>query len=160
MTGEELQAELIRRKIHLPIIFLTAYGDVPTSVRAIKLGAIDFLTKPVSSKLLIERIQMVLQQESQKHNHSQLIKQEICGRLNGLTSRESEVILLVVAGHSNKEIARQLGISYRTVEIRRSRVMEKTGATNLLELAHTYEACGLPSRRLSENSDRSEDEAG
>jgi FixJ family two-component response regulator len=149
MTGDELQAELIRRKIHLPIIFLTAYGDIPTSVRAIKLGAIDFLTKPVSSKLLIERIQTALQQESQRHNHSQLVVQEICGRLNGLTSRESEVMLLVVAGHSNKEIARQLDISPRTVEIHRARVMEKTGAANLLELARMYEACGIPSGSAS-----------
>jgi FixJ family two-component response regulator len=149
MTGDELQAELIRRKILLPIIFLTAYGDIPTSVRAIKLGAIDFLTKPVSSKLLIERIQTALQQESQRHNHSQLVEQEICGRLNGLTSRELEVMLLVVAGHSNKEIARQLDISPRTVEIHRARVMEKTGAANLLELARMYEACGIPSGSAS-----------
>jgi FixJ family two-component response regulator len=149
MTGDELQAELIRRKIHLPIIFLTAYGDIPTSVRAIKLGAVDFLTKPVPSKLLIERIQIVLQQESQRHNHSQLCTQEISGRLNGLTSRESEVMLLVVAGHSNKEIARQLDISPRTVEIHRARVMEKTGAANLLELARMYEACGFLSGSAS-----------
>lgn len=149
MSGDELQAELIRRNIHLPIIFLTAYGDIPTSVRAIKHGAIDFLTKPVSSKLLLERIQIVLQQEPQRHKHSQLDEEVICGRLNGLTSRESEVMLLVIAGHTNKEIARQLDISHRTVEIHRARVMEKTGATNLLELARMYEACGLPSGSAS-----------
>jgi len=149
MTGDELQAELIHRKTHLPIIFLTAYGDIPTSVRAIKNGAIDFLTKPVSSKLLIERIQTALQQESQRHNNSELVEQKICGRLNGLTSRESEVMLLVVAGHSNKEIARHLDISPRTVEIHRARVMEKTGAANLLELARMHEACGLPSGSAS-----------
>lgn len=143
MTGDELQTELIRRDIHLPIIFLTGYGDIPTTVRVIKAGAVDFLTKPVSSKLLIERIRGVLEQEARNYEDSLLADQALCRRLNGLTSRESEVMSLVVAGHSNKKIARQLGISHRTVEVHRARVMEKTGATSLLELARLCESCRL-----------------
>jgi FixJ family two-component response regulator len=143
MNGDELQAELIRRNIHLPIIFLTAYGDIPMTVRTIKAGAADFLTKPVPSKLLLERIQAVLHDEIRMHEQA-LAEQALCNRLNSLTSRELEILPLVVAGHSNKEIARHLDISHRTVEIHRARILNKTGATNLLELARLCEACRLP----------------
>ncbi|WP_020485258.1 response regulator transcription factor [Methylomonas sp. MK1] len=142
LDGHELQAELIRRHIHLPIIFLTAYGDIPMTVRAMKAGAVDFLTKPVSTDLLLDRVQAALQIEI--NTHAQAIKgQAQCNRLSGLTSRELEIMEMVVAGLTNKEIARRLGISHRTVEIHRAKVMEKTGATNLLELARIYEACRL-----------------
>lgn len=138
LNGDELQAELIRRKIRLPIIFLTAYGDIPMTVRAIKAGAVDFLTKPVPREVLIERIQAVLQHETQ--THEQTVEQDLCMSQYGLTSREMEIMSLVVAGHSNKEIGRQLGISYRTVEIHRARILKKTGTTNPLELARLCEA--------------------
>ncbi|MEC4747343.1 response regulator [Methylomicrobium sp. Wu6] len=143
LKGHELQAELIRRKIHLPIIFLTAYGDIPMTVRAIKAGAVDFLTKPVPSNLLIERIQEVLQHETQIPEQPQA-EQALCMSQYGLTSREMEIMSLVVAGHSNKEIARKLGISHRTVEIHRARILKKTGTTTPLELARLCEACHLP----------------
>ena len=142
LNGDELQVELIRRNIHLPIIFLTAYGDIPMSVRAIKAGAVDFLTKPVPSKQLIERIQAVLKHEAQIQEQNRA-KQTLCDRLNCLTSRELELLPLIVAGKSNKEIARQLDVSHRTIEIHRARVLKKTGAANLIELAHLYEACQL-----------------
>lgn len=140
LDGHELQAELIRRHIHLPIIFLTAYGDIPMTVRAMKAGAIDFLTKPVSTELLLDRVRAALEIEINPATHATtgLIP---CNRLSSLTSRELEIMGLVVAGLTNKEIARHLGISHRTVEIHRAKVMEKTGATNLLELARIHEAC-------------------
>ncbi|MGJ0484658.1 MAG: response regulator transcription factor [Methylomicrobium sp.] len=143
LNGDELQAELIRRKIHLPIIFLTAYGDIPMTVRAIKAGAVDFLTKPVPRDQLIERIQTVLQHEAQVHE--QTAEQALCmSQQYGLTSREMEIMALVVAGLANKEIARQLGISYRTVEIHRARILKKTGTTNPLELARLCAASNFP----------------
>jgi len=142
MNGDELQAELIRRNIHLPIIFLTAYDDIPMTVRVIKAGAVDFLTKPVASKLLLERIQEVLQHEAQVHEQA-MAEQALCNRLNSLTSRELEILPLVLAGHVNKEVGRLLGISHRTVEIHRARILNKTGTTNLLELARLCEACKL-----------------
>ncbi|MDO9106897.1 MAG: response regulator [Methylovulum sp.] len=142
MSGHELQTELMRRNEHLPIIFLTAYGDIPMTVRAIKAGAVDFLTKPVPSNVLLERIQAVLQQVLQLHEQA-LAGQALCDRLNDLTTRELEILPLLVAGHANKEIARYLNISYRTVEIHRARVLKKTGASNLLELARLCEACRL-----------------
>ncbi len=138
MTGDELQTELIRLNIQLPIIFLTAFGDIPTTVRVIKAGAIDFLTKPIVSKQLVERVETVLQQQSL------LLEQSKCNRITTLTRRELDVMRLVIAGHSNKQIARQLGISYRTVEIHRARVMEKTGASNLLDLVRFCSECQIP----------------
>lgn len=137
MTGEELQLELNRLNIKLPIIFLTAFGDIPTTVRAIKAGAIDFLTKPVASKILIERIETVLQQQST------IFEQGHCNRMMTLTARELDVMRLVIAGYSNKLIARQLGISHRTVEIHRARVMEKTGSNNLLDLVRICNECQI-----------------
>ncbi|MEQ1636198.1 MAG: response regulator [Methylococcales bacterium] len=139
MTGDELQEELNRRNSHLPIIFLTAYGTIPLTVRSIKAGAVDFLTKPVPSKLLLERIQDVLQEETLNYQKI-LAEQALCDRLNNLTAREMEIMAQVVAGYANKEIARNLGISYRTVEVHRGRVMEKTGANTILELGRLCEA--------------------
>ncbi|MDO9214794.1 MAG: response regulator [Methylococcales bacterium] len=142
LNGDELQAELIRRNIHLPIIFLTAYGNIAMSVRAIKAGADDFLTKPVSNKLLIERIQAALQHEGliQQQNTE---KKALLARLSCLTCRELEVLPHIVSGLSNKEIARQLDISHRTVEIHRAQILKKTAAANLMELVRLYEACQL-----------------
>ncbi len=138
MTGDELQTELIRLNIQVPIIFLTAFGDIPMTVRVIKAGAIDFLTKPVASKLLLERIEAVLEQQSLLYEQGQ------CNRITTLTARELDVMYLVIAGHSNKRIARQLGISHRTVEIHRARVMAKTGASNLLDLVRLCSECQIP----------------
>jgi FixJ family two-component response regulator len=143
MNGDELQTELIRRNIHLPIIFLSAYGDIPTTVRVIKAGAVDFLTKPVQSKLLIERIQSVLQLEAQKQEQA-MLNEGLYNRLTNLTSRELEILPLVLEGQSNKDIARRLGISYRTIEIHRGRILRKTGVNNVLELVRLCEACHFP----------------
>jgi two-component system response regulator FixJ len=144
LNGDELQAELIRRGIHLPIIFLTAYGDIPMTVRAIKAGAVDFLTKPVPRDLLIERIQTVLEHEVQVNGQTADQVQSMSQQY-GLTSREMEIMALVVEGRSNKEIARQLGISYRTVEIHRARILKKTGTSSPLELARLCASFHLPS---------------
>ncbi|AEJ01081.1 two component transcriptional regulator, LuxR family [Nitrosomonas sp. Is79A3] len=144
MSGDELQAELNRRNMHFPIIFLTAYGSIPQTVRVMKAGAIDYLTKPISNNLLIKRIQAVLQ-EAIKRKEKVLAIQMLNSRLNELTSRELEILPLIAAGHSNKEIGRQLGISYRTIEVHRARILRKTGMTSILELGRLCEACQLVS---------------
>jgi two-component system, LuxR family, response regulator FixJ len=138
LNGPELQDELNRREIHLPIMFLSAYGDIPMTVRAIKSGAVDFLTKPVPSKLLIERIRTVLEHDNQQSNK---LKDKAVFRnlIDQLTFREKEILPLAIAGISNKEIAQQLGISYRTVETHRIRILGKTGTANFLELARLCE---------------------
>lgn len=136
MSGPELQAELIQRQVGLPILFLSAYGDVPTTVQAIQAGAVDFLTKPVDSRHLLQRVRAALQRDIAARTQR--------ARLSALTEREREVLTLAVAGCSNKEIGARLGISHRTVEIHRSHILLKTGAGNLLELVRLVDACGLP----------------
>lgn len=134
MSGLDLQAELTRRGLELPVIFMTAHADVPTSVQAMKGGAMDFLLKPVDAAALLQRVHQAI-----ARNEEDLAKATLRdaqrARLALLTEREREVLALAVAGHSNKDIARRLGISYRTVEVHRSRILSKTGAASLIELA-------------------------
>lgn len=134
MDGLQLQEELTWRKILLPVIFLTGHGDIPMSVRAIKGGAIDFLTKPVIREKLLICVRAAFT-EAKKRLSDATQNREITSCLAKLTRREREVMLLAVQGHSNKEIGSYLGISYRTVEIHKSKIMQKTGAHNLLDLA-------------------------
>ena len=141
MDGIELHEALLKRNILLPIIFLTGHGDIPMSVQAMKAGAVDFLTKPVTRERLLIAIRAAIQQSetvlSENANH-----QEALSHLAHLTDRERDVMLLAVQGHPNKHIARQLGISHRTVEIHKSKIMQKTGAINLLDLARIVHESG------------------
>lgn len=138
MNGPELQAELKARNIHLPILFLTGYGSIPLTVKTIQAGAVDFLTKPVRAKELVARIQQVLTQEAQRYQENTQVPAEAVS-LATLTSREREILQLVIQGLPNKLIARQLDISHRTVESHRIRILQKTGVANFLELAHLYD---------------------
>lgn len=135
MSGIDLQTFLIEQHSGLPIIFLTAHGDIPTTVHAIKAGALDFLTKPVDGARLVERVRAAMACVDpivERRNE----KSDGCARLEHLTEREREVLKLALSGLSNKEIARHLQISYRTVEFHRSRILSKTGASSLIQLAH------------------------
>lgn len=151
MNGDELQAELIRRNIRLPIIFLTAFGDIPTSVRTVKAGAVDFLTKPVQISQLIERIQAELLCVVQLQEQNK-VDVDFRKRLNSLTPRELDILPLTIAGIPNKEIAQQLGISFRTVELHRTNILRKTGASNFLELARQCEVSRVSFGSQQENS--------
>ncbi len=135
MDGLQLQELLRKREYALPIIFLTGHGTIPQSVKAIKAGAVDFLVKPVSFENLFESIRTALI-EYKNLIHANQQNRQFRSVLSRLTNREKEVMKLVVRGLSNKEIAAQLGISFRTVEIHRGHVMRKSGAANLLELVH------------------------
>ena len=134
MDGTDLYEVLLARNILLPVIFLTGHGDIPMSVQAMKNGAVDFLTKPVTREKLMISVRAAIQKSeivlSEKANH-----QAALSHLAHLTERERDVMRLAVQGHPNKHIARQLGISHRTVEIHKSKIMQKTGAINLLDLA-------------------------
>lgn len=134
MDGPALQEELLRRNVQLPVIFLSGKGTIPITVRTIKAGAMDFLTKPVDGSVLLARVQKALEQCLLLQKQAEAFR-SIALRLAALTEREREVMMLAVAGLTNKEIAQRLGISHRTVEIHRTHVMQKTGASNLLELA-------------------------
>ena len=138
-SGIDVQAELSRSGSLLPVIFLTAHGDIPTTVRAIQGGAVDFLTKPVDPERLIDRIEAALEKNRAAITRGQSTRadRELLGLM---TSREVEVLRLAVAGHANKEIARLLGISHRTVEFHRSQILAKSGVKNLLQLANLVTA--------------------
>lgn len=142
MDGMQLQDELCQRNILLPIVFLTGHGDIPLSVKAVKAGAVDFLTKPVTRESLLASVRSAIL-ESRRLMAQLENGQDAKLRLADLTEREREVMALAVAGSPNKEIARRLGISHRTVEIHKSKIMHKTGAINLLDLARIANEGGL-----------------
>lgn len=134
MDGPMLQDELTHRGLQLPIIFLSGQGSIPLTVQAIKSGAMDFLTKPVRGAVLLASVKAALEQCSILQNQFR-ISQSNSARLAMLTEREHEVMMLAVAGQTSKEIAQRLDISYRTVEIHRAHIMQKTGTSSMLELA-------------------------
>ena len=133
MSGLELQAELRRREINIPVIILTGHGDVKVAVHAMKAGAVDFIEKPFNNELLLHGIQKAVA-DSLHSSGTRVRRQEILQRLERLTTRERQVLRLVVAGETNKGVARHLGISDKTVEIHRAKVMEKMQAKSLAEL--------------------------
>ena len=142
MDGMQLQQELLKRNILLPIIFLTGHGDIPMSVKAMKAGAMDFLTKPVSREKLLSAVRSAMR-ESEKIAAKSIHHHDAKSRLPDLTDRERDVMILAIQGYPNKEIARHLDISHRTVEIHKSKIMRKTGAINLLDLARIAHEGGL-----------------
>ncbi len=133
MSGLELQRALAERAIDLPVIILTGHGDVQVAVRAMKAGAVDFIEKPFNNELLLDRIQRAVA-ESVDADGARVEQHEIASRMRLLTPRERQVLELVVAGETNKGIARHLGISEKTVEIHRARVMDKMRAKSLVHL--------------------------
>lgn len=150
-SGPELHAELNRRGCRLPIIYLTAHGDIPMTVRAMKAGATDFLTKPVDGAVLLERVQAALRQHSDLLAEQRKVDAQR-RRLALLTPREREVMMHALSGNASKAIAKQLGISHRTVELHRARVLQKTGTSNMLELAQLAADCGLSARPSSSST--------
>ncbi len=141
-SGLELQDRLAERGISLPIVFMTAYADVPMSVRAMKAGAVDFVEKPFNEQLLLEAVHRALERD--QRDRSAARNQEECRRrVQRLTRRERQVLELVVAGKTNREIADQWGISEKTVKIHRGRVMRKMRAGSLPELVVLAQQAGV-----------------
>jgi len=141
LSGLDLQSELAQANVHVPIIFITGHGDIPMSVRAMKAGAIEFLTKPFRDQDLLDAIQQALERDrlerSQRADNAELQK-----RYQSLTPRETEVFGLVVKGLLNKQIALQLGTSEITVKLHRRQVMEKMQADSLADLVRMAERLG------------------
>lgn len=133
MSGVELQKILVEKGVTLPKIIITGYGDVPTAVRAMRQGAVDFLQKPIDEQAMLELIQHCIERDADTRRKSTR-RREIKSKIAKLTPREQEVMDLVVVGKSNKEVARALGISPKTVEVHRGRVMEKMRADSLADL--------------------------
>jgi FixJ family two-component response regulator len=142
MSGLELQEELNRRGAIVPVIFISGHGDIPMAVDAIQHGAFDFLQKPFRDQDLIDRVQRALAID---HANRETLAQRdtVRQRYESLTPREQEVIALVTQGKANKVMAGDLGVSQRTVEIHRARVMEKMGAQSLAQLVRMVIDLGL-----------------
>ncbi len=143
LSGIELQERLEKAGNALPIVFISGHGDIPTSVRVIKAGAEDFLTKPVSKDDLLVAIKRALGHYDEGHEHVYLIN-SLRARICTLTAREHEVFALVVLGRLNKQIAHQLGTAERTVKAHRHAVMEKLGAKSVAELVSIAVKTGHP----------------
>jgi FixJ family two-component response regulator len=138
LSGLDFQRELAARNCHMPIIFITGHGDIPMSVRAMKAGAVEFLTKPFRDQDLLDAIRIALEKDRSRRE----LEKEITGlkeRFNSLTAREQEVISMVVSGMLNKQIADRLGTAENTIKVHRSRAMEKMHAQSLAELVRMME---------------------
>ncbi|MGZ8190991.1 MAG: response regulator transcription factor [Methylobacter sp.] len=133
MNGLELQEELSRRNIHIPIIFISGNAEIPDSAKAFRAGAVDFLEKPFNYETLLERIDEAIKKDLEAR--SQLVeKQRMLECFNSLTAREKEVLQLIISSYSNKEAAKILDVSHRTIDAHRARIMEKMQADNIAAL--------------------------
>jgi RNA polymerase sigma factor (sigma-70 family) len=132
-SGLELQEKLRERGSDIPIIVITAYAEVPMAVRAFKAGAVDFIEKPFSDQVLLDRIQQAVEKDRQRR-HEMEKREKLLVRVDRLTPREREVLQLIVAGKPSKVIAADLGVSQKTIEVHRSRIMAKMEANSLASL--------------------------
>jgi FixJ family two-component response regulator len=146
MSGLDFQRQLAEAGIHIPIIFITGHGDIPMSVRAMKGGAVEFLTKPFREQDLLDAIQVALEKDGARRRlegEVALIREHF----ESLTPREREILPLVVSGLLNKQIAAQIGTSEATVKVHRSQLMRKMGADSLANLVRIAEKIGIPAGR-------------
>ena len=139
MTGLELQSMLRERRLDVPVVVLTAHGDVATARAALKNGACDFLEKPIDDATLIEVLHNALRVDRERRA-AVTARSSADRRMERLTEREREILTLLAAGHQNRQIAAQLGISPRTVEVHKARIMEKLGCRSLADLIRTNPA--------------------
>ncbi|MGC5704424.1 response regulator transcription factor [Pseudomonas sp. NFXW11] len=140
--GLNVQEEMRQRDIRLPLIFVSGHADVPIVVRAFKAGAVDFIEKPYNEQLLLDSVQQALSRADQDQGQS-AGQARVQALLQSLTPREKDVLLPLVQGYSNREIAEQLGVSVKTIDLYRSRVMKRMQAEHLPELVGMAIAAGL-----------------
>jgi len=142
MGGLDLQDQLSARQVGLPVIFLTGYGTVPASVRAMKAGAVDFLEKPVDDQTLLDAVHKALERDrGARRNQAEM--QVLHQRLATLTPREYEVLTFIISGRLNKQAAAELGTTEKTIKVHRARIMEKLQCTSLAELVRLAEKAGI-----------------
>jgi FixJ family two-component response regulator len=142
VSGLDFQAELAKAKIQIPIIFLTGHGDIPMSVKAMKAGAVEFLTKPFREQDLLDAIQVALDSARARHSNEKILV-GLRGKFETLTPREQEVLAWVTGGLMNKQVAAEIGVTEVTVKVHRGKVMRKMGARSLAELVTMADVLGV-----------------
>ena len=145
--GLDFQRELAVANVHVPIIFITAHGDIPMAVRAMKAGAVEFLTKPFRDQDLLDAIHVALERGSRPGVEQEAEMATLRQRWESLTPRERDVLRLVVSGLLNKQIAGEIGTSETTVKVHRGQLMRKMGADSLAELVRLAERIGIPNTK-------------
>jgi FixJ family two-component response regulator len=141
-SGLEFQSSLARSGIELPVIFITGHGDIPMSVRAMKSGAVEFLTKPLREQELLDAVHLGIERDRARRRQAKLVA-ELRERLASLTARELEVLPLVVRGRLSKQIAHELKLAEATVKVHRSQIMRKMSATSVVDLVRMAEHLGV-----------------
>ena len=142
LSGLDFQSDLAKENIHIPIVFMTGHGDIPMTVRAMKAGAVEFLTKPFRDQDMLDAVQLALKRDRDRREADD-ITSKLKSKLEALTLREREIMGLVTTGLMNKQIAGEIGISEITVKVHRGNVMRKMGAKSLAELVRMAEALGV-----------------
>jgi RNA polymerase sigma factor (sigma-70 family) len=148
LSGLDFQRELAAKNIRIPIVFITGHGDIPMTVRAMKAGAIEFLTKPFRDQDLLDAVRIALERDRARREQEKEVA-DLQQRFKSLTPREQEVISMVASGMLNKQIAGQLGVAENTVKVHRSRAMEKMHAQSFAELVRMIEKLKSPSEKAS-----------
>jgi FixJ family two-component response regulator len=146
LSGLDFQIELAKANIHIPIIFMTGHGDIPMTVRAMKGGAVDFLTKPFREQDMLDAVRAAIERDRKRREADKIVA-DLQIRFETLTSREREILAFVTSGLMNKQIAAQLGLAEITVKIHRGHIMRKMGAKSLADLVRSAEALGIASQR-------------
>ncbi|WP_414645090.1 response regulator transcription factor [Bradyrhizobium sp.] len=141
-SGLDLQSDLAKANIHTPIIFITGHADIPMTVRAMKGGAIDFLTKPVRDQDILDAVQAAIERDRKRRDLNKTVS-DVRSRFESLSSRERDVLALVTSGLMNKQVAAELGLAEITVKIYRGHIMRKMGAKSLADLVRMSEALGI-----------------
>jgi FixJ family two-component response regulator len=145
-SGLELQLELDKKQINIPIVFITGHGDIPMTVKAIKGGAVEFLTKPFRDQELLDAVRTALDRDRERRKKDTMAH-DLRERYNSLSAREQQVLSLVCAGLMNKQSAAEIGISEITVKVHRHNVMKKLGAKSLPELVRMADALGVSHKK-------------
>jgi FixJ family two-component response regulator len=142
LSGLDFQAELAKANIHIPIIFMTGHGDIPMSVRAMKGGAVDFLTKPFRDQDMLDAVVTAIERDRKRREADEIVA-TLQALLETLTPREREVLALVSSGLMNKQVAAELGLAEITVKLHRGHIMRKMGAKSLADLVRKAETLGI-----------------
>ena len=142
LSGLDFQTELAKTNIHIPIIFMTGHGDIPMTVRAMKAGAIDFLTKPFRHQEMLDAVAMAIERDRKRRKDEKIVS-NAQALFETLTPREREVLSLVAAGLMNKQVAAEIGIAEITVKIHRGHIMKKMGTRSLADLVRITEMLGI-----------------